>query len=84
MGGKDDLVVVGVSSAEGLLAVGMSDLRNARLLYRPSKDGADLALQGVLDGGEQLEARFALVHVASGDGGAFPVLLLPLPAVAPG
>ncbi|MGF4043633.1 hypothetical protein ACX800_21700 [Paenarthrobacter nitroguajacolicus] len=66
--GKDDLVVVGVSSAEGLLAVGMSDLRNARLLYRPSKDGADLALQGVLDG-EQLEARFALVHVASGDGG---------------
>lgn len=45
---KDDLVIVGVSSAEGLLALGMSDLRNCRLLYRPGKDGADLALQDVM------------------------------------
>lgn len=65
---KDDLVIVGVSSAEGLLALGMSDLRNCRLLYRPGKDGADLALQDVLDD-ERLEDRFSAVHVASGDGG---------------
>lgn len=68
---KDDLVIVGVSSIEGLLAVAMSDLRNCRLLYRPGKDGADLALQEVLDH-EQLERRFAVVHVATGDGGFSP------------
>jgi hypothetical protein len=64
----NDLVIVGVSSSEGLLAAGMSDLRNCRLLCRPGKDGADLALQDVLDS-ERLEARFAVVHVATGDGG---------------
>lgn len=65
---KDDLVIVGVSSVEGLLAVAMSNLRNCRLLYQPGKDGADVALQEVLDH-EQLERRFEVVHVATGDGG---------------
>lgn len=65
---EDDLVVVGVSSAEGLLAAGMSELRDCRLLYQPGKDGADLVLQDVLND-ERLEDRFAIVHVASGDGG---------------
>lgn len=68
---KDDLVIVGVSSTEGLLAVAMSDLRNCRLLYQPGKDGADLALQEVLDH-EQLERRFKVVQVATGDGGFSP------------
>lgn len=65
---KEDLLIVGVSSVEGLMAVAMSNLRNCRLLYRPGKDGADLALQEVLDH-EQLECRFEVVHVATGDGG---------------
>ncbi|PNH79222.1 NYN domain-containing protein [Arthrobacter sp. AFG20] len=65
---KEDLVIIGVSSVEGLMAVAMSNLRNCRLLYRPGKDGADLALQEVLDH-EQLESRFEVVHVATGDGG---------------
>ena len=64
----NDLVIVGVSSVEGLLAVATSDLRNCRKLYRPGKDGADLALQEVLDH-EQLERRFGVVHLATGDGG---------------
>lgn len=68
---KNDLVIVGVSSVEGLLAVAMSNLRNCRLLYQPGKDGADLALQEVLDH-EQLERRFEVVHVATGDGGFSP------------
>lgn len=63
-----DLVVVGVSSTEGLLALAQSDLRNYRQLYRPGKDGADLALREVLDT-EELENRFSMVHVGSGDGG---------------
>lgn len=63
-----DLVVVGVSSSEGLLAIALSDLRNCRPLFRPGKDGADLALQEVLDT-EELEKRFSTVHVGSGDGG---------------
>ncbi|MCA4132625.1 hypothetical protein [Arthrobacter sp. M4] len=63
-----DLVIVGVSSTEGLLAIALSDLRNCRSLYKPGKDGADLALQEVLDT-EGLEYRFSKVHVGSGDGG---------------
>lgn len=68
---KDDLVIVGVSSTEGLMEVGMSDLRTSRLLHKPGKNGADEALQDVLDD-EQLEARFTVIHVASGDGGFSP------------
>lgn len=63
-----DLVVVGVSSSEGLLALALSDLRNCRQLYRPGKNGADLILQEVLDT-ERLEDRFSTVYVGSGDGG---------------
>ena len=63
-----DLVIVGVSSSEGLLAIVLSDLRNSRPLYKPGKDGADLALQEVLDT-EGLERRFSKVYVGSGDGG---------------
>lgn len=69
--GKDDLVIVGVSSVAGLVALAASDLRNCRLLYQPGQNGADLALQEVLNH-EHLERRFEVAHVATGDGGFSP------------
>lgn len=61
-----DLIVLGVSHPRNFVAVKEWDM-SARVVAKWGHDGADLALEGVLEN-ENVENRFTDVVVVSGDG----------------
>lgn len=65
--GALDIVVMGVTSVDNIFSVAKSGVP-ARIVYKFGPDGADLALQSVMED-EALERRFGRIYCASGDGG---------------
>ncbi|GAB2472299.1 PIN domain-containing protein [Jatrophihabitans fulvus] len=65
--GRNDHVIIGVSHCNNAFAVAHA-WPGARILLRSGPDGADEALQMVMES-EALERRFARCVLATGDGG---------------
>lgn len=65
--GPLDIVVIGVTSIHNMFSVKMSGVP-ARTVHKFGPDGADIALQAVMED-EGLERRFGRIYCASGDGG---------------
>lgn len=65
--GALDIVVIGVTNVHNMFSVKMSGMP-ARVIHKFGPDGADIALQAVMED-EGLERRFGRIYCASGDGG---------------
>lgn len=65
--GALDIVVIGVTNVHNIFSVAMSGVP-ARIVHKFGPDGADIALQSVMED-EALDRRFGKVYCASGDGG---------------